>query len=96
MGSIEQLEKKKGGYWGSTNGPDSFFEQEKPGHGYYPCQNPPWGDLWAVNVNTGKVAWRVNLGVSDIMPRRQEGYWPSQPGRAADHRFRPDLHRRHR
>jgi len=68
MGSIEQLEKKKGGYWASANIPDSFFEQEIPGHGYYPCQNPPWGDLWAVNVNTGKVAWRVNLGVSDIMP----------------------------
>jgi quinoprotein glucose dehydrogenase len=68
LGSIEQLEKKKEGYWGSTTGPDSFFEQEIAGHGYYPCQNPPWGDLWAVNVNTGKIAWRVNLGVSDIMP----------------------------
>ena len=68
LGSIEQLEKKKDGYWGSTTGPDSFLEQEIAGHGYYPCQNPPWGDLWAVNVNTGKVAWRVNLGVSDIMP----------------------------
>jgi quinoprotein glucose dehydrogenase len=68
LGSIEQLEKKKEGYWGSTTGPDSFFQQEIAGHGYYPCQNPPWGDLWAVNVNTGKIAWRVNLGVSDIMP----------------------------
>ena len=68
LGSFEQLEKKKDGYWGSTTGPDSFFEQEIAGHGYYPCQNPPWGDLWAVNVNTGKIAWRVNLGVSDIMP----------------------------
>ena len=68
LGSIEKLEKKKDGYWASANIPDSFFDQEIPGHGYYPCQNPPWGDLWAVNVNTGKVAWRVNLGVSDIMP----------------------------
>ena len=68
LGSIEQLEKKKDGYWASANIPDSFFDQEIPGHGYYPCHNPPWGDLWAVNVNTGKVAWRVNLGVSDIMP----------------------------
>ncbi|HEY2008221.1 MAG TPA: PQQ-binding-like beta-propeller repeat protein [Rhizomicrobium sp.] len=72
MGSIEQLEKKKGGYWASANIPDSFFEQEIPGHGYYPCQDPPWGDLWAVNVNTGKVAWRVNLGVSDIMPEGKQ------------------------
>jgi quinoprotein glucose dehydrogenase len=72
MGSIEQLEKKKGGFWASANIPDSFFEEEKPGHGYYPCQNPPWGDLWAINVNTGKVAWRVNLGVSDIMPEGKQ------------------------
>jgi len=68
LGSIEALEKKPGGYWASAYGPDSFFQQEIKDHGYYPCQNPPWGDLWAVNVNTGKVAWRVNLGVSDIMP----------------------------
>ena len=49
------------------------------------CQNPPWGDLWAVNVNTGKIAWRVNLGVTDIMPEGSEEYRPPQPGRAADH-----------
>jgi quinoprotein glucose dehydrogenase len=29
----------------------------------YPCQQPPWGELTAVNVNTGEVAWRVPLGV---------------------------------
>jgi len=33
-----------------------------------PCQQPPWGDLYAVNVNTGKIAWRVNLGVTDSFP----------------------------
>jgi quinoprotein glucose dehydrogenase len=66
MGSIEQLEKKKDGYWGSNTGPDSFFIQEK--NGYFPCQNPPWGNLYAVNVNTGKIAWRVNLGITDSFP----------------------------
>jgi quinoprotein glucose dehydrogenase len=65
MGSIEQLEKKKDGYWGSTTGPDSFFIDEK--HKLM-CQSPPWGDLWAVNVNTGEIAWRVNLGVTDSLP----------------------------
>ncbi|HYS45977.1 MAG TPA: PQQ-binding-like beta-propeller repeat protein, partial [Rhizomicrobium sp.] len=70
MGSIEQLEKKKEGYWGSTTGPDSFFIQEK--NGYMPCQNPPWGNLYAVNVNTGKIAWRVNLGVTDTMPEGKQ------------------------
>ena len=96
MGSIEQLEKKKGGYWASANIPDSFFEQEIPGHGYYPCQDPPWGDLWAVNVNTGKVAWRVNLGVSDIMPAGKQNTGRPNLGAPLTTASGSDLHRRHR
>ena len=65
MGSIEQLEKKKGGYWGSTTGPDSFFIDEDK---KLMCQNPPWGSLYAVNVNTGEIAWRTTLGVTDSLP----------------------------
>ena len=30
---------------------------------HYPCQAPPWGELVAVNVNTGDVAWKVPLGI---------------------------------
>ncbi|MDB5540207.1 MAG: quinoprotein glucose dehydrogenase, partial [Devosia sp.] len=30
-----------------------------------PCQKPPWGSLYAVNVDTGQIAWRVTLGVSE-------------------------------
>jgi glucose dehydrogenase len=30
---------------------------------HYPCQRPPWGELVAVNVNTGDLAWKVPLGV---------------------------------
>jgi quinoprotein glucose dehydrogenase len=66
MGSIEQLEKKKEGYWGSTTGPDSFFVDEK---NHLMCQTPPWGSLYAVNVNTGEIAWRTTLGVSDQLPQ---------------------------
>ena len=33
-----------------------------------PCQQPPWGELTAVNVNTGEIAWRVPLGVTDSLP----------------------------
>lgn len=32
------------------------------------CQQPPWGELAAVNVNTGEIAWKVPLGVSDSLP----------------------------
>ena len=33
-----------------------------------PCQQPPWGELTAVNVNTGEFVWRVPLGVTDSLP----------------------------
>ena len=65
MASIEQLEKKKGGYWSSTTGPDSYFIDEK---NRLMCQTPPWGSLYAVNVNTGKIAWRTTFGVTDSLP----------------------------
>ena len=32
------------------------------------CQQPPWGQLTAINVNTGEFAWRVTLGVTDSLP----------------------------
>lgn len=32
------------------------------------CQQPPWGELVAVNVDTGEIAWRSPLGVSDNVP----------------------------
>ena len=36
----------------------------------YPCQQPPWGELTAVNANTGDIAWRVPLGSYDEMEAR--------------------------
>lgn len=33
-----------------------------------PCNQPPWGEMVAVNVNTGNIAWRVPLGVTDSLP----------------------------
>lgn len=32
------------------------------------CQQPPWGTLTAINVNTGAIAWQTPLGVSDNLP----------------------------
>jgi quinoprotein glucose dehydrogenase len=28
----------------------------------WPCQSPPWGELFAINVNSGDVAWRIPFG----------------------------------
>ncbi|HEY8548375.1 MAG TPA: PQQ-binding-like beta-propeller repeat protein [Vicinamibacterales bacterium] len=45
-----------------THGPMAqrwkFWDPDK----YWPCQQPPWGELSAVNVHTGEIAWRVPLG----------------------------------
>jgi quinoprotein glucose dehydrogenase len=32
------------------------------------CQQPPWGQLTAVDVNTGDFAWRVPLGITESLP----------------------------
>ncbi len=36
----------------------------------WPCQRPPWGLLNAINVDTGEIAWRVPLGVTDALEAR--------------------------
>jgi quinoprotein glucose dehydrogenase len=35
-----------------------FWEERK----FWPCQPGPWGELMAINVNTGDVAWREPFG----------------------------------
>jgi quinoprotein glucose dehydrogenase len=37
-----------------------------------PCQQPPWGQLTAVNVNSGEFAWRVPLGVTESFPPEKQ------------------------
>jgi len=45
------------------------------------CQQPPWGQLTAVNVNTGEFAWRVPLGVTDsLRPDKQKTGRPGNGG----------------
>lgn len=33
-----------------------------------PCQQPPWGLLTAVSVDTGEFVWRVPLGITESLP----------------------------
>jgi len=32
------------------------------------CTQPPWGQLTAIDVNTGEFAWRVPLGITESLP----------------------------
>lgn len=42
---------------GGGGGGSRFVDQD-----HYPCNQPPWGQLTAVNANTGDIAWQVTLG----------------------------------
>jgi quinoprotein glucose dehydrogenase len=39
---------------------------------HLPCTPTPWGQLVAVNVNTGKIAWRSTLGVTESLPEGKQ------------------------
>jgi quinoprotein glucose dehydrogenase len=60
------LADEAGGYTNSGQfaGYARFWDPEN----HLPCTEPPWGELVAVDVNSGKVAWRSTLGVTDSFP----------------------------
>jgi quinoprotein glucose dehydrogenase len=62
FGYVEQLVRRPHGEMGMTSA--RFWDPKT--HLY--CQQPPWGLLTAVNVNTGDIAWQVPLGISDLLP----------------------------
>jgi len=37
-----------------------------------PCNQTPWGRLFAINVNTGDIAWQVPLGITDSLPEGKQ------------------------
>ncbi len=56
----------------NEDAPDPAYERNSPWGMYarfwnndkfWPCQQPPWGELWAINANTGDVAWKQPFGV---------------------------------
>jgi len=66
MGQVFSLIDTHEGPLPVTSGPvgGRFFQ---PGT-RLPCQQPPWGELVAINADTGDIAWRSVLGVSDELP----------------------------
>jgi quinoprotein glucose dehydrogenase len=45
-----------------------FWDNDK----HLPCNQTPWGQLVAVNVHTGDIAWRTTLGVTESFPAGQQ------------------------
>lgn len=63
-GMILRMVKGRGALPYRTQGmgsPNSRFWDEDR----HPCQQPPWGHLTAINLNTGEFRWRSVLGVYD-------------------------------
>jgi quinoprotein glucose dehydrogenase len=61
-----------GGGRGAAGGSGPSYSKTTPEGGRfwqpdtrYSCAPPPWGELVAVNANTGEVAWRAPLGIFD-------------------------------
>ncbi len=50
---------------GPENAPPNLGGRFWDGVKKWPCQQPPWSEIVAVNVNTGEVAWRGPLGEFD-------------------------------
>jgi quinoprotein glucose dehydrogenase len=55
---------------GPDDAPSSLAGNFWDGDKSWPCQKPPWGELLAVNVNTGDIAWRVPLGSFEELDAR--------------------------
>ena len=51
--------------WRSRSGPQGRFWDSN----LYPCQQPPWGHLTAIDLNTGEFRWQVVLGEYDELTR---------------------------
>lgn len=71
LAQLEGLYPTQGGPYpyrmgGSVTG--RFWDEGKR----LPCQQPPWGELYAIDVNTGKIAWKTNLGVTDSLPKGEQ------------------------
>jgi quinoprotein glucose dehydrogenase len=69
MGSQQMMIKKPDGSYDMRYGYQWFWDKDT----HMPCQIPPWGKLYGINVNTGQIAWESVLGVTDGLANPNTG-----------------------
>jgi quinoprotein glucose dehydrogenase len=68
LGNFNKLVRRPDGTWsrvGPDNPPQGLGTDFAHSPSHRPCQAPPWGELSAVNANTGDIVWRVPLGIDE-------------------------------
>jgi quinoprotein glucose dehydrogenase len=73
FGSVNQMVKNPPGSrseWSRNGfaGVNRFWDPKNN----WPCNQPPWGRLFAINVNTGDIAWQVPLGITEGLPEDKQ------------------------
>jgi quinoprotein glucose dehydrogenase len=69
MGSPQAMIAKPDGAYNMRDGYSWFRDPATR----WPCQKPPWGSLYGVNIDTGKIVWRSTLGVTDELADPKTG-----------------------
>jgi quinoprotein glucose dehydrogenase len=65
LGQVEQITKEPDGTISNRSLATGRFSERKQ---RLMCQQPPWGTLTAINVDTAEIVWQSTLGVSDVLP----------------------------
>jgi quinoprotein glucose dehydrogenase len=61
IGSQQMMIRKPDGSYDMRYGYQWFWDKVS----HMPCQVPPWGNLYAIDVNSGTIVWHSVLGVTD-------------------------------
>lgn len=65
LGQVELLKKGENGEMSNADPSGGRFAKRDDN---LMCQQPPWGTLTAIDVQTGKISWQSTLGISDKLP----------------------------
>lgn len=75
MASPQVMVRKPDGSYDMRDGYQWFWDKVS----HMPCQAPPWGELYGVNVNTGTILWHSVLGVTDGLENSAYGSKTGRP-----------------